>query len=972
MTVSGEFQAFRALAAGLPVRGYRRAKRHAGQVSFLALAIHGGALAQSAPVLPTGGQIIAGTASIALPSASTMVVGQSSARAVIDWQSFSIGAGGRVEFNNGSGAKLNRVTGGNSTSIAGQLNATGSVYVINPAGIVVDGSGKVVTGGSFVASTRDVTNDGFMASDRQSFLGTGTGTVTNSGSITTGGDAVLIGHYVANDGTMAAGGTAALASGTHVVMQAAGSDARIFVEGSAGNVTNSGTISAAAAELRAAGGNVYALAGYTGIIRATGSQNRGGRVWLSAETGSVFAEGSIKAQAGTAGVGKVDISASGLVGLAGSIDAIGAAGGTVSVSADQILNQAVIDVSGASGAGGIAALDFGSSYIANSGALIRANAAAGTGGTVAVTGTGNLFSSGSIAAIGANGHGGDVRMTADAMMLIGAHIDASGSSAGGSVRLGGDVRGGGTMARADRLTVDDTSTVAADATLRGDGGLVVLWSQSRTLFGGTISARGLGTDSFGGAIEVSAHDGLFFAGKADAGATSGKAGMVLIDPRNIIIANDSPTTFNNSLVDPYQGVAANGFGTSVTVLAAGAGAGNVVVTAPNTTVGGIVNAGAVYLFSSTGALLSQLVGGSGSDGVGKDGVTVLTNGNYVVGSSLWDNGTAKDAGALTWGSGTQGVSGVVSTSNSLVGSNLYDYVGRNGVTTLTNGNYVVTNSNWNSFLGAVTWGSGTIGVKGVVSASNSLVGGHRYDSIGNGGVTALSNGNYVVRSTLWDNFTSGDAGAVTWGSGTRGISGYVSDSNSLVGFGRDDTVGSGGVTALSNGSYVVSSPNWANRSVAKAGAVTWSSGTTAVIGEVSASNSLVGSTAGDMIGSGGVTVLSNGNYVVRSTVWDNGIEKDAGAVTWGSGTTGVKGVVSSSNSLVGSTSYDYIGNNGVTALSNGNYVVASPNWYGSRGSTAGAVTWGSGTTGVSGVVSASNSLVGVPRQHQWHRFEVVI
>ncbi len=42
----------------------------------------------------------------------------------------------------------------------------------------------------------------------------------------------------------------------------------------------------------------------------------------------------------------------------------------------------------------------------------------------------------------------------------------------------------------------------------------------------------------------------------------------------------------------------------------------------------------------------------------------------------------------------------------------------------------------------------------------------------------------------------------------------------------------------------------------------------------------------------GVTALSNGNYVVRSPYWDNGAATDAGAVTWGSGTTGCTGAVS--------------------------------------------------------------------------------
>ena len=43
-----------------------------------------------------------------------------------------------------------------------------------------------------------------------------------------------------------------------------------------------------------------------------------------------------------------------------------------------------------------------------------------------------------------------------------------------------------------------------------------------------------------------------------------------------------------------------------------------------------------------------------------------------------------------------------------------------------------------------------------------------------------------------------------------------------------------------------------------------------ITGAVSAANSLVGSTAGDQVGYDGVTALSNGNYVVSSPDWDNG------------------------------------------------------------------------------------------------------
>jgi hypothetical protein len=199
---------------------------------------------------------------------------------------------------------------------------------------------------------------------------------------------------------------------------------------------------------------------------------------------------------------------------------------------------------------------------------------------------------------------------------------------------------------------------------------------------------------------------------------------------------------------------------------------------------------------------------------------------------------------------------------------------------------------------------------------------------------------------------------VTFGSGSSGVSGAVSASNSLVGSTAGDLVGSGRVTALSNGNYVVDSPDWSNGSASTAGAVTFGSGSSGVSGAVSASNSLVGSTARDFVGALGVTALSNGNYMVDSSLWSNGSASKAGAVTFGSGTSGVSGAVSASNSLVGSTASDQVGYGGVTALSNGNYVVDSPNWSNGALSKAGAATLGNGSSGVSGPVSASNSLVG--------------
>ena len=177
---------------------------------------------------------------------------------------------------------------------------------------------------------------------------------------------------------------------------------------------------------------------------------------------------------------------------------------------------------------------------------------------------------------------------------------------------------------------------------------------------------------------------------------------------------------------------------------------------------------------------------------------------------------------------------------------------------------------------------------------STLRGSHPYDMVGSGGLTALSDGafDYVIKSQYWN----GGEGAVTLGDGGagNGVSGVVSPANSLVGNIAGDYVGSGGVLPLANGNYVVESPDWSSAKAADVGAVTFVSGA-AETGQVLAENSLVGSTSGDYVGSGGVVALSpSNNFVVDSPDWtnpdgSNGSAVNAGAVTWVNGTTGTNG-----------------------------------------------------------------------------------
>jgi|GEM_PF-1359722 len=415
----------------------------------------------------------------------------------------------------------------------------------------------------------------------------------------------------------------------------------------------------------------------------------------------------------------------------------------------------------------------------------------------------------------------------------------------------------------------------------------------------------------------------------------------------------------------------NQFGQSVVPLSTG----NVVITSPFDDAGG-TDAGAVYLFNgATGDLISTLTGSSDIDNIGLNaggfgGVTALTNGNFVVSSLNWDlDATNTNVGAVTFGNGTTGISGVISVANSLIGSRTNDMSSGALVTPLTSGNYAVRNTRWDlnastEDVGAVSFGDGTTGVSGAISAVNSLIGSTSFDRVGST-VTALSNGNYVVTSSIW-NVPGGtlEVGAVTFANGTTGITGSVSTGNSLTGSRASDRVGSDGVTALPNGNYLVRSSDWdLDATKTDVGAVTFGNGSVGSTGAVSTANSLVGSSIGDSVGlaaNGGIRILSNGNYVVGSGFWSlDATHTQVGAVTFGNATTGVVGPISAANSLVGSTSDDFVGSAGVVALTNGNYVVVSNVWdLDATHTNVGAITWGNGTTGVKGAVSAANSLVG--------------
>lgn len=148
---------------------------------------------------PTGGQVVAGSVTISAPDALTVQIDQSSAAAVVNWNSFSVGANERVQFlqPDGSAAILNRVIGGTPSDILGQIQANGRVFLINPQGVIF-GAGSRIDVGSLVASTLDIADQDFLAGNYV-FAGQGSAAaVRNAGQIRVaeGGVVVLAGERV--------------------------------------------------------------------------------------------------------------------------------------------------------------------------------------------------------------------------------------------------------------------------------------------------------------------------------------------------------------------------------------------------------------------------------------------------------------------------------------------------------------------------------------------------------------------------------------------------------------------------------------------------------------------------------------------------------------------------------------------------------------------------------------------------------
>ena len=399
-------------------RYFRRSSQRLKAALAVLLSIELGGTGLMAQALPDGGVVRAGAAQISTSGAVTRI-DQASDRAIIDWRTFAIGAGGQVVFVQPSAqsATLNRVTGDQVSIILGRLDANGQVFLVNPNGIVF-GGGAQINVGSLITSTSNLSNTNFMAGklvfDQPGRPGAG---ILNAGAMTAaeGGLVALVASHVRNDGVIVArlGKVLLGAADTFTV-----------------DLYGDGLINLALSDIHA--GQLRALNGepVTSLIANAGSiDTAGGRTVLMTARNAknvldnlINMSGTIKADTAVQQGGRILLLGDGgKVDVSGTLSARGVTGGAVEVLGDQVhLASTTRSTRGNSGGGivhvGGAFQGQGDTYrssqtTVDAGATLKANAGErGDGGEVVVWSDGRTAFSGAVEATGGSNGGNGCRL----------------------------------------------------------------------------------------------------------------------------------------------------------------------------------------------------------------------------------------------------------------------------------------------------------------------------------------------------------------------------------------------------------------------------------------------------------------------------------------------------------------------------------------------------------------------------------
>jgi len=543
--------------------------------------------------LPQGGTISSGAGKID-SSSSSLTVTQTTNKIIINWESFSIGNNESVIFlqPDSSSSALNNVLGNSRTVVEGNLAANGQIVLSNPNGIFISPTANINVA-SLIASTLKISEQDFLdglykfSQDPNKPLAS----ILNEGRIHASDFAALIAPSVNNKGVVIAKlGTVGLVSGEATTIDFVGNDLIAFtikkpVEGQVldkdGNlisdrISNSGSIQADGGQvilsaknassiirdvINAEGmitaktvtkkqGRIFIGGGDQGNVNVAGTldasgenpEDQGGKITVAGASVTVD-KGSIQAKGNDAKGGEVTIIGTDRVSAGGTMDVSGKTGGNVNITTGGLSISAPVLAKGTTGQGGSININtlFKSWEVVD--ALLDVSGA--SGGSIKHFADQQITTSGKYIAIGTDGKGGSIDVTANTLKFLSNTIDASGTMGGGSIRLGGEYQGGKNLVtdeikNAKILVMTDTAKVTAKATgVNGDGGRIIAWADQKAIVLGQFNVTPGTQSGAGGFVEVSSGRSLTFNGSVRAGVDT-RTGTLLLDPKDIeIVGGDS-------------------------------------------------------------------------------------------------------------------------------------------------------------------------------------------------------------------------------------------------------------------------------------------------------------------------------------------------------------------------------------------------------------------------------------------------
>ncbi len=400
--------------------------RMAGSLFFMAMTLF--VSADTLMAFPSGPQVVNGQ--VGFSSQGNTLTITNSPSSIINWQAFSIGAGEAVRFvqQSSNSAVLNRVIGQNASLILGLLQSNGTVFLINPNGILI-GPGARIDVNGFIASTLGISDQDFLAGKYNFTAGATAAGIQNQGTISTpaGGKVFLIAPNVENSGLIySPEGDIMLAAGQSVQMvDSLSSDIAVVVSAPADTALNLGQIIAGSGKAGIYGG----LIAQKGLVSAdSATVGEGGRIVFRATSGITLDAGSVTTANGVEG-GQIEIrSEDGTTVVSGSVTATGTdgKGGDIEILGKyvELTGQVLVDASGGSGGGAVliggdyqgsnAAVQNAKTTYVGSDVVIRADALeAGDGGKVVLWSDDTTSFYGSISARGgaSGGNGGSVEVS---------------------------------------------------------------------------------------------------------------------------------------------------------------------------------------------------------------------------------------------------------------------------------------------------------------------------------------------------------------------------------------------------------------------------------------------------------------------------------------------------------------------------------------------------------------------------------